>query len=661
MSPRLCDSTRRVRPEPRRSAASPCSGVSLRDRGHRRTQADGGGARTAPARSVHRLARWLIVGVIVVLGLGPAAAADAPTLQLAKASERTKLAPFLRYNLSPPGDTSAAEALALARAGAMSALPGEREANFGFIDDDLWLYARVRAESGSEPQAYRLELGYPMIGRATLYLPRSDGSFSVQRAGTDVPRTQWPQNTRFPVFSVSMEPGQSRELLLRIRTGGPSKAPLSLATSSAHAQLITDEARIFSLYYGFLVALGLYNLLLYASLRERRYLHYVMMLATFGAFALCLNGHVYQYLWPTTVALSKWVMLITSALAAIMVIQFGRSFLELREQLPRFDRTLVALQIAWVVNAAGYVAIRYGTLMWAMNVMVVLTAVLTLAAGIWCLVRGVRQAGFYVLAWTLFLIGAVAFGFQQMGLLPGAWYTFYSNQMGSALEMILLSLALADRLRRREQENRRTLRESQDQLRRRVAERTVELQTAVDELANANRHLRELNLIDPLTRIENRRSMEERLHIAAATSGSGDAASTLILADLDGFKALNDDHGHGAGDTVLVHIAARLREIATARGGTAARYGGEEFIVLLAGTDLDSAESVAAEIVQEIATLEIPDHPQLQGRITASLGVSTVAAPETGAQPIDVDGWIERADQALYEVKARGGNGYRVG
>ncbi len=153
------------------------------------------------------------------------------------------------------------------------------------------------------------------------------------------------------------------------------------------------------------------------------------------------------------------------------------------------------------------------------------------------------------------------------------------------------------------------------------------------------------SVTDPLTRVFNRYKLEESLAAEERRARRYGSEFSVVMADIDHFKAINDTHGHPAGDRVLEEVANRLRE-STRATDVVGRWGGEEFLIVCAHTRIDGAGSLAEQLRRRIA-----DHPFPGiGGLSVSFGVSTY---EDGDAPGDV---IARADRALYRAKREGRN-----
>ncbi len=164
------------------------------------------------------------------------------------------------------------------------------------------------------------------------------------------------------------------------------------------------------------------------------------------------------------------------------------------------------------------------------------------------------------------------------------------------------------------------------------------------ELRDAMEQLQELAFVDPLTRVYNRRYLEERLQEAQSHYARYRVPSTLILLDLDNFKEVNDTLGHTAGDALLQEFAQFLQHL-TRRGDLVFRYGGDEFCILLPNTPLNGALRLASRIMESLQQRTFQNNAHLQ----VSMGIAEVSLDDPSPQA-----WLERADRALYRAKRKG-------
>jgi diguanylate cyclase (GGDEF)-like protein len=197
----------------------------------------------------------------------------------------------------------------------------------------------------------------------------------------------------------------------------------------------------------------------------------------------------------------------------------------------------------------------------------------------------------------------------------------------------------------------RQLRLRELQLRDMVRDRTNQLQASDTELRRANDELRRLSYTDPLTGLGNRRRLFEALELHCRHGHEQQRPLGLLLMDLDHFKAINDSHGHTAGDLCLQSVARVM--LATLPGGAiAARYGGEEFCVVLPGLDLAAATAVAEDLRAAVQAIPPLDCQANGPRVTASIG----AVSRVPNGPACADLLLTLADGALYRAKAAGRN-----
>ncbi|NCC35346.1 MAG: GGDEF domain-containing protein, partial [Chloroflexia bacterium] len=191
-----------------------------------------------------------------------------------------------------------------------------------------------------------------------------------------------------------------------------------------------------------------------------------------------------------------------------------------------------------------------------------------------------------------------------------------------------------------------TKRERNEQL---LEAANADLRRYVHEIEHLQAELRAQSLSDPLTGLHNRRYLNEILARELVRTEREHAPLSIVVADIDHFKIINDTHGHQVGDTVLVSVASLLKTYV--RGSDiACRYGGEEFLLVLFNTTLDHAAKRAEEIRQASAALcTQSEHGTVM--LTISFGIATYPDHGNNAEQI-----ISKADQAMYQSKRGGRN-----
>jgi signal transduction histidine kinase len=225
----------------------------------------------------------------------------------------------------------------------------------------------------------------------------------------------------------------------------------TVGTAEASVRREAREDRVFGLYYGIALGLGLYNLFLLAALRDRTYAWYLMTIVITVAFFLSRNGYLFEWGWHARSRFGGGALV---AVELIGMLNFTRSLLGTQESLPRADRALgfgVALLTFICVASLLFPKVLYEARLAALGPPVVLASV---AVGLARLRQGSVLARYYTAAWGTFLSGAFLYVFKSTGWMPHNAFTEHAMQAGSAIEMVLLSLALAHRIRSMELDSR---------------------------------------------------------------------------------------------------------------------------------------------------------------------------------------------------------------
>lgn len=581
------------------------------------------------------LFRFLLL--LAGLLLGSASLTTQAALELREETPDTALNGHVDYLLDPGGQLQLHQLLGEA-AGFLPSGPA-RDLNFGYVKGAIWLRLHVESKAQT-PTQWRLEMSYPSLDLIQLFDVGRDGIRQGQ-SGDRLPYAQRSVGNRMPVFDIALAPGEQRTLYLRASSEGAMTLGATLLSRAAHEQQSLRSHVVQALYCGTLIALGCYNLLLFIALRERPFFYYVLFVAAFCVGLLGLNGMGAQFLWPGGGWWTNRALPFGINAAGAIAILFARSFLDTHKWVPRADRWL---RLTFVLVAGCALATLILPVQQALQIMSLsglATCVTLLTTGLFCMRRRTPGASLFVLAWGMLLTGAALMALRNFALIPSNFFTLYAMQIGSTLEMLLLSFALAARFNELKRQRERALQNQERHLERRVAERT-------EALEEANRRLSSIAMQDPLTLLANRTSLQQQLDQALLRARRRKELIAVLLIDLDGFKPINDLHGHALGDEVLVEIARRLQDVAR-ESDLPARLGGDEFVLIC---EAISSPEHAVEVAERILTsLHAPI--LLHGlclQVGASIGIVLSRGEDSGTS------LIRRADEAMYGAKAAGRN-----
>ncbi|WP_394245440.1 GGDEF domain-containing response regulator [Vibrio astriarenae] len=191
----------------------------------------------------------------------------------------------------------------------------------------------------------------------------------------------------------------------------------------------------------------------------------------------------------------------------------------------------------------------------------------------------------------------------------------------------------------------------------RIAMMRRELQSTSSELERVNYRLMKQVNEDGLTKLFNRRFMDEQLQKIVSFHGRHEIPFSLILFDVDHFKPYNDNYGHIEGDKCLIKISNAINNLFTRTEEYVGRYGGEEFVVLLANTDQDKLEQACGRIHKAIVELNIENSGSLVSDIVTVSQGGVTFIPHGNES---VDSLYERADKLLYQAKKNGRASYVI-
>lgn len=352
--------------------------------------------------------------------------------------------------------------------------------NYSFSSHHFWLRLRVHWQH-PDRQGYVLWQQYPLTDYFSFYRPDGAGNYRVSRTGDKLPFDQRELPTRAFGFPLLPHPGQTDTYFIELHGAGTINIDLQLSSNNAGMASTETRHLILGLYYGGLVALLLYNLLLFFSLRESIYFYYSLYVAGLGLSFFDVNGLAFRYFWPDSIWMNTGFLMFVF-ISMFAQAQFTRKFLHLKREWLLLDRIFLGFIL---LNATAFASILFlgENLLFPISQHVAfLISILCLTAGITLWWRGYKPARYFTLAAGGYVTGILVYVLQNFGLLPTSTLSNYAVQIGSSFELVLFSFALADRINHMKEEKnaletraRQQLLEHNQTLEFKVHERTQDL------------------------------------------------------------------------------------------------------------------------------------------------------------------------------------------
>jgi hypothetical protein len=327
---------------------------------------------------------------------------------------------------------------------------------FGVTEGTSWARFQLENPFHHDVDLY-FENQYAMTDELTIVQLEADGH-RVFRVGDRVKRDEQQTLHRLETVHFSLKPGVST-FYASAKTSGPNKIALALwGKQELHRKVMVDTL-VFSLGIGFILALTIYNFFIFLSLRYLSYLYYVLYSLSFLVMELALTGLWNLVLFlsgSTRIWLMNWGFLAATSFVHIFGILFSIAFLRLHK-----DQTkLLYVAYAYLIFASVHtIAILeewdYAVSSRIINASGAIVCFCLLGVGIRYSLKRYRPAYFYTLAWSFMLITGIALTLSNVGILPGNDFTNFGTLAGVMLEISLLSLALADRVKVIEQDRHR--------------------------------------------------------------------------------------------------------------------------------------------------------------------------------------------------------------
>lgn len=316
--------------------------------------------------------------------------------------------------------------------------------NLGFSKSRFWI--RVQIKNPTENLIrWNLVFDFPLLDEIQIYgnsLPKA----LICILGDNHPFSERNLDYRNPVFPLETPAGVSATYYLRIQSESTIPLTLAIWTEREFYDQLNREQIIFGIFYGILFVMIAYNFFIYIFTYEKSYLFYLFFISSIFFFHLINNGFAFQYLWPNWIFWGNYSLPFFICVSCITGISFTNNYLSLKKHLPKISK-LMWIWVGFLFLFSGVTFfLSYRIAMVISILLTVPTALIMVFSGASTYLTNVRPARYYLISWSFFLLGVLLYSLKSLGFLPDNQITRWTIQIGTALQTILLSLGLADRI-----------------------------------------------------------------------------------------------------------------------------------------------------------------------------------------------------------------------
>lgn len=352
--------------------------------------------------------------------------------------------------------------------------------SIGFDRGIHWF--RFNVLNRSDISTWFLEVGFSQLDHIEVYSPDSHGNWSLQFSGDLYPVSSRPVYYRNYVFPLVIRRDITTPVILKLTSTSSIQLPLTVWSPDKFRDELQGEEFVHGLFYGVMIIMILYNLLLYYSIRDRSTIHYVLALIAALNIVAFIHGYGFFYLYPENPEWNFLFAAISAPLFILASVALTRSFLDLKKFSVKLDRMLLAVAVVTVIAAIATMAWSDQVSYLPLNVLAIMDFAIILVSSVACVMAGYKPARLYLVTWVGVLLVGGLVALRNLGLIGGEWLSYEILYVGGALQTLLLSLALVDRISEMRRVNNESIvrqmkaeSEAKEKLEKEVALRTEEI------------------------------------------------------------------------------------------------------------------------------------------------------------------------------------------
>jgi signal transduction histidine kinase len=366
--------------------------------------------------------------------------------------------------------------------------------NLGISKSVFWLKLNIKNQS--ETENLMLKIASPIIDNIEFYYPENNYGYKSIRTGEALPfKTRKYQDPNY-IFDITIPREKTITYYFKISSNEGIQIPISLGTKEIIFNQIKVIDILSGIYIGIMFVMIFYNLFIYFSVKDISYIYYVFYVFSVLLVQTGIQGYFFQYLWYDFPDFSRYSIFLFPSLVGVAGMTFMIVFLKVRYYSKILFKISFVFSTIYLIPLIAPFFKQYNIGYQILSINAGLVSIYIVFSAIYILKKGYHPAKYFLAAWVVFLVGVVIYILKDFEVLPFNNFTRYTMQIGSAIETILLSLALASRINLYKKERLKALEEKEKLilnqnivLEKTVMERTLTLNKTLVDLKEAQSQL----------------------------------------------------------------------------------------------------------------------------------------------------------------------------
>jgi diguanylate cyclase (GGDEF)-like protein len=323
-------------------------------------------------------------------------------------------------------------------------LPEQTVPSFGLNDSPHWFSISIRNKL-EVTSGFYLHIAYAALDHIEVYNYVGDQPRTSYIAGDSYPFEE--RNVAFPtfLFPIDMAPEQNARILFRVQTKGSMLVPTSIWLKEPFLAQKQKQLLLYGLFVGILLIMSIYNLFLFVSIKDKSYFFYSAFTLSFLGLNISIDGFAYQWLWPESPNWQQFSILFFGAMSSLTLSLFARYFLPITadSRMRYWLNCLVGLCLA---NFAATLVLPYHSAALLQSLVSIAVIIGTVSAAALLSKRSQSLATLFLVSWFIFFIGVLFNVSNKLGFIPYSLFSEYGSMAGAIIGLLMLSLALANRI-----------------------------------------------------------------------------------------------------------------------------------------------------------------------------------------------------------------------